>query len=362
MAKSAKCLLIGSTEAYSGKSATIVGIAHHLHSKGIEIAYGKPLGTCLSQKENGVDEDVRFISKTLDLPENRLISPLAFLDEATISKRLHNEDTTCYSQTLKQSIQLTDHTLVLLEGGSTLDEGILLNLSLVEISEVLEAPVLLVARFKSALTTGVVLAAKQRLGKRLLGVFLNDIPPDQVETAQTVAKPFLESRGVPVLGILPRSGLLRSASVHELAHRLKAEVLCRPDRLDLMVESLTIGAMNVNAAIKYFSERRNMAVVTGGDRSDIQMAALESNTQCLILTGHIAPTQMVLTRAEELEVPILSVDLDTLTTVEIIEQALGQVRLQEPIKVHYMIQLMGEHFDTDRLVALLGLETALPAR
>lgn len=362
MANSAKCLLIGSTEAYSGKSATIVGMAHHFRSQGIQIAYGKPLGTCFSQKGDQVDEDVRFIAKTLDLSESRIISPLAFLDEATISKRLHHEDITDYSQTLKQTIQISNHTLVLLEGGSTLDEGILLNLSLVEMSEVLDAPVLLVARFKSALTTGVILAAKQRLGKRLLGVFLNDIPQDQLETAQTVAKPFLESRGIPVLGILPRSGLLRSASVAELTQRLNAEVLCRPDRLDLMVESLTIGAMNVNAAIKYFSERRNMAVVTGGDRSDIQMAALESNTQCLILTGHIAPTSMVLTRAEELEVPILSVDLDTLTTVEIIEQALGQVRLQEPIKVHYMIQLMGEHFDTDRVVGLLGLESALPTR
>jgi BioD-like phosphotransacetylase family protein len=39
---------------------------------------------------------------------------------------------------------------------------------------------------------------------------------------------------------------------HALVHQLKAEVLCRSDRLDLMVESLAIGAMNVNAAVKYF--------------------------------------------------------------------------------------------------------------
>jgi len=43
--------------------------------------------------------------------------------------------------------------------------------------------------------------------------------------------------------------------------------------------------MNVNAAMKYFRKRRNMAVVMG-DRGN-PLAALESSTQCLILTGQL---------------------------------------------------------------------------
>jgi len=138
--------------------------------------------------------------------------------------------------------------------------------------------------------------------------------------------------------------------------RLGAEVLCRPDRMELMVESLKIGAMNVNSALEYFRRAHNMAVVTGGDRTDIQVAALETSTQCLILTGHLPPTDTILSRAEDLEVPILSVDLDTLTTVEIIDKAFGQARLHEPIKVQEICQMMANHFDGDRLLAKLGLE------
>jgi hypothetical protein len=128
-----------------------------------------------------------------------------------------------------------------------------------------------------------------------------------------------------------------------------------------MVESLTIGAMNVNSALKYFRKRRNMAVVTGGDRTDIQMAALETSTQCLILTGQLPPQPIILTRAEELEIPVLSVDLDTLTTVEIIDQTFGQVRLHEPIKVRCIQEIMAQHFDVERLMSQLGLEPAVPA-
>lgn len=104
-----------------------------------------------------------------------------------------------------------------------------------------------------------------------------------------------------------------------------------------------------------------MAVVTGGDRSELQMAALETSTQCLILTGNVLPQPIVLNRAEDLEIPILSVDLDTLTTVEIVNRAFGQVRIQEPIKVQCIQHLMKEYFDFDRLLSLLGLEPAVTA-
>jgi hypothetical protein len=91
------------------------------------------------------------------------------------------------------------------------------------------------------------------------------------------------------------------------------------------------------------------------------MAALETSTQCLILTGQLPPQPFILSRAEELEIPVLSVDLDTLTTVEIIDNAFGQVRLQEPIKVQCIRQLIDEYFDIDRLMSQLGLEPAVSA-
>ncbi|HEY9670371.1 MAG TPA: phosphotransacetylase family protein [Waterburya sp.] len=360
MAKSAKYLLIGSTEAYCGKSATILGIAHQLQEKGLDIAYGKPLGTCLNDKQpDAMEEDVRFIAQVLNLPEKRVRPPMLSLDAETIQKRLQGDDSTNYRQSLEQYLQEPSGDLMLLEGPGTFSEGTLFNLSLLEVAQEIDASVLLVARFHSVLLVETLLSAKKRLGKHLLGVLINDIPTDQLSMLQSTVQPFLERQDIPVLGLLPRSALLRSVSVRELVHQLQAEVLCRPDRLDLMVESLTIGAMNVNAALGYFRKRSNMAVVTGGDRADIQMAALETSTQCLILTGHMPPQPFILSRAEELEIPVLSVDLDTLTTVEIIDHAFGQVRLHEPVKVHCIQQLMHQHFDIERLMKHLGLESAV---
>ena len=361
MPSSAKYLLIGSTEAYSGKSATILGLSHQLQQKGLDIAYGKPLGNFLGESKAAVVEaDVQFVTQVLKLPENRLLPTLLALDEATIRKRLSGKDQTNYRQRTAQYLQkMLGGDLVLLEGPGDLEEGSLFDLSLLQIAEEVDAKVLLVARYKSILSVEVLLSAKQQLGDRLIGVLINDIPAEQLEVVDTEVRSFLERQGIPVLGLLPKNDLLRSVSVEELVDQLHAEVLCRSDRLDLMVESLAIGAMNVNAALKYFRKRRNMAVVTGGDRVEIQLAALESSTQCLILTGQLPPPPFILTKAEDLEIPILSVDLDTLTTVEIVDRTFGQVRLHEPIKVQCIRELMNTHFDIDRLLSQLGLSAAV---
>lgn len=264
MPKSAKYLLVGSSEAYCGKSAIILGVAYQLKGKGLDIAYGKPIGTCLSESQTDkVDEDVRFITQTLNLAEDRILPTLLSLDEETIAQRINGTNSTNYLQTLQNSVQIRTGDLVLLEGAGTLEEGRLFGLSLLQVVEAVNAAVVLVTRFHSGLVVEGLLAAKQQLGDRLLGVLINDVPAEHLEMTEIQIKPFLEKQDIEVLGIFPRSDILRSVSVAELVHQLNAEVVCRPDRLDLMVESLKIGAMNVNSALEYFRKGHNMAVVTG---------------------------------------------------------------------------------------------------
>ncbi len=355
-----KILLVGSTTACSGKSAVILGISHQLQAERIGFAYGKPLGTYFETAPNGnvVEADLRFIAATLQLPAEQLHEPLLSLDAATIRSCLRDGKATDYAAAWRNYTAGIAGDLALLEGPSTLSEGRLFDLSLEQMAAEVDASVLLVTRYNDWSFVDCLLDAKVLLGDRLFGVLINDIPESEQAAVATEVRPFLEQQGIPVFGLLPRDGLLRSVSVRELRKQLNATVLCRDDRLDLLVESLTIGAMNVNSALEYFRRERNMAVVTGGDRSELQMAALETSTNCLILTGHTPPQDFILNRAEDLEIPILSVDLDTLSTVEIADRAFGQVRLQEPIKVEYIQHLIAEHFDLKRFLANLGLEPA----
>ncbi|MEL6159657.1 MAG: phosphotransacetylase family protein [Cyanobacteria bacterium J06623_5] len=356
-----KHLLIGSVEAYSGKSATVLGLAMQLRSQGFDIAYAKPIGTCPSEGMDNLDEDVRFIAQTLSLSTDRVRPTLFVLDEDTIQQQLSKEKL-IYRPEVESVLESKGEDILLIEGPGNLEEGSLFGLSLPDMAQMSEAAVILVARYHSALVVDKLLAAKQKLGDKLLGVVINDVPDDLMPTAQAAVRDCLERHNVRVFGILPRTAIMRSVSVEALMHHLNAEILNTPERIDqMMIEEISIGAMNANSALRYFNRAHNMVVVTGGDRFDIQMAALESSTQCLVLTGRLAPRKDILDRANDVEVPILSVDLDTLTTVDMIEQAFDQVRLHEPIKVECIGHLMEQHFDTSRVMDALGLSPAMTA-
>jgi BioD-like phosphotransacetylase family protein len=356
-------LLIGSCEPFSGKSAVVLGLAQQLRRKGVSFSFGKPLATCLDSHEihqQGdalLDADVRFIGATLGLEDTQLIPSLAVLEPASAQQRLISGVVGPVEgvNPLRARLQEEGGGLVILEGAGRLSEGWLFGLGLVPLARALEAVVMLVHPWQDSRDVEPLLEVQSQLGPLLAGVVINGVPPEAIAALKQDLIPALEGVGMPVLGVMPRSPLLRSVTVEELSRRLQARVLCSRERLDLLVETLSIGAMNVNSAMEFFRRRRNMAVVTGADRTDIQLAALEASTQCLILTGVGEPLPQLINRAEELEVPVLKVDHDTLTTVEVVEAAIGHVRLHEPVKATYAMRLVEENCHFQRLFERLGL-------
>jgi len=329
---------------------------------GMKVGYAKPLGTfttrTVPESSMSLDADVEFIAQTLNL-EHSLVRPtLLNLDKASIQKRLLHQDTINYSQKLTQYLESTIGDLILVEAPGNPEEGAMFGLSLPQIAECLDAPILLVARYEDLLVADRLIVAKSRLGDRLLGVVINDIPEVQIETALEILVPYLESLQIPVLAMMPENLILRSVSVDELVTQLDATILYKPDvkLSEIMVEDLKIGAMDVSSAQIYFSKSFHKAVVTGNNRLDIQLAALGTSTNCLVLTGNsLTLNPDVLERATEFEVPILAVSKDTLTTVGIIERCLGQVRLHEGVKVDCIQDMMAKHFNFDRLLQLLKI-------
>ncbi len=356
--------LIGSCEPYSGKSALILGIAKKLMATNHLVRFGKPLATSLelNAAENGglpemIDDDVRFVGETLKIPLENLIPSVEFSASYNANKRIHNNivDSKNGLNSLKACLDSSDNGINILEAAGSMHEGILYGLSLCQLAKGLDAKVILVHSWEDPRSVEALLAAQNQLGDNLIGVVLNAVNPEQIKNIKEEIVPSLSSMGLEVFGVMPRSPLLRSVTVKELVRRLEARVICCSDKLDLMVETLSIGAMSVNSAMEFFRKRRNMAVVTGADRTDIQLAALEASTQCLILTGAGEPLPQLINRSEELDVPLLKVDRDTLSSVEVIEQAFGHVRLHESVKASYAFRLVQEHCDVDRIFRTLGI-------
>ena len=87
----------------------------------------------------------------------------------------------------------------------------------------------------------------------------------------------------------------------------------------------------------------------------MQLAALETSTRCLILTGGQHPSTVVLNRACEVGVPIVVVEPDTLSTVRTVEQIFGRTYLRQEKKSAHFGNILEERFDFERLYSILGL-------
>tara|TARA_B100000965_G_scaffold55728_1_gene42264 strand:+ start:651 stop:1760 length:1110 start_codon:yes stop_codon:yes gene_type:complete len=358
-------LLIGSCEPFSGKSAIVLGIAKKIISCKKQVRLGKPLATCIELTnlpsmayEGLIDDDVKFISSNLGIDENNLISSVGLLDNISAEKRIANKDLSPgrgFDQ-IKELINDDFDGLNILEAAGSLHEGLVYGLSLPQLAKALNSKVIVVNLWEDSKSVDALLDAKNQLGKYFAGAVLNAVIPSEVENIKKTIIPSLNDLGIEVFGVMPKSPLLRSVTVGELIRRLDAKVICCPEKNQLLVETLSIGAMGVNSAMEFFRRRRNMAVVTGADRTDIQLAALEASTQCLILTGIGDPLTQIIHRAEELEVPILKVDKDTLSCVEVIEQAFGHVRLHESIKASYAIQLVQDNVNIKRILEKIDFD------
>jgi hypothetical protein len=246
--------------------------------------------------------------------------------------------------------------VLVLEGGRSLREGYVAGLPPKKVVEMVDAGVLAVIKYDDTLLVDRAMTAQNYFAKHFLGVVINEVPKTQAELVKDVIVPFLTRHNIKVFGVLPKDQMLSAPSGRELAEGLQAEILCSSECADELVEHMLVGAMGVESALSYFRRKPHKAVITGGDRADIQLAALETSTSCLILTGNIYPSPSVLNRAEELCVPVLLTKLDTLATIEIIEGFFGKSRFQQPKKMERFTALLEENLDFAALYKAMGLK------
>jgi len=357
-----KALYITSLHGFSGKTAVCLALGRRLQREGYKVGYFKPLSTQQWQPQPGraQDEDADFVRRTLGLEDSLedlvgVVLTLALAREmrcGCADRDLMPEVVAAYERIVPGK------DIVLLEGGASLREGVSIGLGPIRMADALDVPALAIIRFRNQVSMAdACVTARLQLGDRLLGTLINAVPDESMDLLAQVCRPCLEGRGVPVLGALPRREQLQAISVGELAEVLHGEFLALPEKKDVLIEHLVVGAMSVEQALPRI--RRipgTKAIITGGDRADMQLVALETATHCLILTGHLRPVPGVLRRAEESGVPVLLVRGNTMETVETIERVFGKTRLGQAAKLEQFEALLDEHFDFDRLYEGLGLE------
>jgi BioD-like phosphotransacetylase family protein len=355
-----KGLYIGSTSSYSGKTLLCLGLGFRFREKGIRIGYFKPLGRTPKLVQGVLtDEDAIYLKDALGLEEPlESICPIV-LTQDLMARGLQGKPLGLLSKVREAYQRIgADKDLVLVGGSGRFHEGTFLGASGFQVIQNLDLQVLLVDPYKQDESLDGILAIREVLGERLVGVVLNRIPQHKLEEVMESAIPFLGKHNIRVVGVLPFDRLLSSMTIKQLHEILGGQVLCCEEKMEEPIETFTIGAMSVENALNYFRKIHHKAVITGGSRADIQLAALDTSTRCLVLTGDQMPSDLILDKARSVGVPVLLVKEDTLTVVEKFENMLGKVRIRTTSKVERAKRLIRERVEFDFIQERMGLSSS----
>ncbi|MEW6586040.1 MAG: phosphotransacetylase family protein [Nitrospirota bacterium] len=352
-------LYIGSTGGYTGKSLVSMGLGHRFKRDGLRVGYFKPVGILPIKVDNILtDTDAWRIRRALELKDSLSdICPVVLTQELAVKSYL-KDIKGLMARILSSFRRLSaDKEIMLIGGYGSIYTGSYLGLQGLQIIKRLGARAVIVVKYEGEYIVDYVLQAKKDLKDRFVGVIINKVHIEQKAAVDEYVLPFLKRKGVDVLGVLPHDSVVGAITVEELNEMLGGKFLCSHDHGNNLVEQFLIGAMQVDKAIEYFKKTRNNAVIVGGDRADIQLSAIESGSVCLILTGDLYPGEMIISRAEEKNIPILVVREDTYSIAKKLEKLSVRLRLRDMVKVERGMNLVSEHVDFSLLYRKLGIRS-----
>ena len=331
-------IYICSSSEFSGKGLVAIGLGLKMKAEGLKVGYIKPFAKSLDGHTQSIKEILDLNESIEDICPVILTHDLFMQAMAGRIKSLDKKISSAFKKIAKGK------DVVLIGGAGNLSDGSMLGISGIRLAKLLKAKVLIVERYRDSSTIDSIFSVKDYFGESLKGVVLNFVPREGIDYVKKNIAPFLENKGIDVFGIFPDEPLLHSISVEEAREALNGDIICAKEKTGGLIEHLSIGAMDVESAVKYFRKTPNKAVITGAHRTDIQLAALETSTRCLILTGGQMPNNIIIGKAEMAGVPIMIVKDDTLTTVEKIERAISMLHLSGKNKIEKAREMFEERF------------------
>ena len=338
-----------------GKTALCAGIGKKLANSGKRVGYIKPIHV----KTEGAGEeclDADFIGRSLELGESReLLCPM-HIKQDELWRGL-TEDADNFSAGIKSACDKAGagKDILIIESPGAFKNDQVSTLAAYTIAEKLDARVVLLLCWRSDYRDAAILQAAEKLGSRLAGIVLNQVPSSKINRVQAECAAYFKEKGIAVLGVLPESRALMGVTVGDIAGAVGGEIVNFKDRAGELVENVMLGAMSPDSARDYYSRLRNKAVVTRHERTDMQLAALETSTKCLVVSGK-KPSTSVMVKSEDKKVPVIVVDRDINEIIKGIEQSLAGAGFHQVQKLQAMSALLDSRFDYKALNAALGLK------
>ncbi len=344
-----KSLTITSTRTAAGKTTVGLGIALNTDKK---IGYFKPYGDHLVYSKKDLnDMDAMVFHEWLNLGEDTKECTLGFDPDKILSHWNPEELTGALKKSFNCVSEEKDITIV--ESGRNFSFGGFMGMDSITLAETFGSELLIVADGDVHLILDKVLAVQKCVEGRakLKGVVINKVNEEDREKIETEVPPVLDRASIKLLGILPNQPIMERGNVELVLDKLNAKLVAGSEGLDNQIDIVQVGALSANQAMKmptFYHE--NKMLITGGDRVDLIFASLNTGTAGIILTNNILPHPKVMAKADDLNIPIISVAMDTYTTAKAVDAIISEIRPDEEDKKQIIKAMAKKELDIDAIL------------
>ncbi len=334
----------------SAKTAFAVGLGLKLQNEGYRVGYFKPIGTTatgiVADEDGLLMQQVLGINKPLDTIVPCTTSPYYMTRYHQLTE-IEEKITAAF----KEISQDTD--IILIDGAIFPHAMASMNLDAATLAKKFNAAAIYMIKLKNDFSLDEAMLFNRYFtcqGINVPGNVFYNVPRQIMAKCEGVYKTILEENGFNTLGIVPRQMELNAPTVEQFYQVLGGDILTGEDKLNRPVEESVVGAMTIESALGYLRRAVNKAVITGGDRADMALAALETDTSVLILTGGLYPDIKVIAKAKEKGVPIIMVHYDTFATIERMTEVSNRIKPDDETSIKIALHNIEQYVDWQLLI------------
>jgi len=354
---------IAATRQNDGKTTVSLGLLAALQRLYPRIGYIKPVGQRFVEiEEQKIDEDTVLMNQVYQLNCPLVdMSPIAVEPDFT-RKYLQSSNNEALVKRITKAFDRVawEKDFVVCEGSGHAGVGSVFDLSNAQIAKILGAKVIIISQGGIGKPIDEVYlnqAVFEREGVEIIGVILNKVLPEKLEFISEFARRGLKRKGLELLGVVPYRSILSRPTMDLIRQELQADCLNPGAQLQEVVDSVMVGAMAVQNAIRNF--KRGVLVITPGDRVDILLAAATSVTEPdqqlagVVLTGEFTPQAAIARIIEKLPFPILRASQGVYEVASTVHNLIVKTRADDTEKISVIRDIIATHVDVDKILAAL---------
>nr|MBI1232691.1 phosphate acetyltransferase [Cytophagales bacterium] len=356
---STKNIFIATTQPFSGKSVIALGLVDLLLSKGQKVGYFKPI---INHKpEVHVDAHIDTLINHFKLPIDYLKSYAFAKEDANILVESGHPEDIIDSIIEKYKKQESAYDITIIEGSDFLGEGTAFEFDAnVMIAKNLAAPVIVVisgdGKTTAQITNSAVVTVQRFLSRkvRVVAVIVNRAAEEALDEIHAALRPQLKKD--ILVAVIPQIKELKSPSMSEVKSHLDAQVMFGEEFLNNRVDHFIFGAMQVPNFLNHI--KKNVLVVTPGDRSDIVLATLQADISqnypkiagIVVTGGFDLPESVVkLIKGSKVSIPLLAVSEPSFHAATKVAGIQSKIHATDTEKIQTAIGIFRKYMDLDRL-------------